>query len=234
VFTPFCICTTTAALYFAPVFKTKTMLRLRHSLIATGILILITILAVYCTPNQNSKDNTLVSTAKTTEEVSVEKGHHLVTAGGCHDCHSPKTLTAFGPKVDSAKMLSGHPADAPLPPINVAALEPGGWINFSPDLTAIVGPWGMSYAANITSDSATGIGAWKEENFVNAMRTGKHMGMENGRPIMPPMPWENLNHLSDNDLKSIFAYLKTTVPVTNRVHEPYSPAEIRQMAKAKK
>jgi mono/diheme cytochrome c family protein len=210
------------------------MLRLKHTIIATGILILITLLAVYCTPNKDAEKTLLVSDAQSKDEVSVERGHNLVIAGGCNDCHSPKTMTAFGPKVDSSKLLSGRPAGAPLPQINPDALVPGNWINFAPDLTAIVGPWGMSYAANITSDSATGIGAWKEENFVNAIRKGKHMGMDNERPIMPPMPWENLNNLSDNDLKSIFAYLQSTVPVNNRVHAPFSPEEVKEMAKGNK
>ena len=116
-----------------------------------------------------------------------------------------------------------------MPTINPEALTPGNWILFSPDLTAFVGPWGLSYSANLTSDSATGIGAWNESNFVNAIRKGKHMGFDNGRPISPPMPWDNYNNLSDNDLKSIFAYLKTTVPISNRVHEPYSPEEVREM-----
>ncbi len=87
----------------------------------------------------------------------------------------------------------------------------------------------MSFAANLTSDSATGIGAWSEPNFVNAIRKGKHMGLDNARPIMPPMPWENYNNLSVSDLKSIFAYLQTTIPITNRVTAPYSPDEVRAM-----
>ena len=156
-------------------------------------------------------------------------GEHLVTICGCHDCHSPKIITEFGPKVDSSKMLSGHPENAPYPKINLDALQPGNWIHFSPDLTTFVGPWGMSFAANLTSDSATGIGAWNESNFVNAIRKGKHMGIDSERPIMPPMPWDNYNNLSDNDLKSIFAYLQTTIPVSNRVHAPYSPDEVRTM-----
>jgi hypothetical protein len=48
------------------------------------------------------------------------------------------------------------------------------------------------------------------------------------------MPWDNYNTLSDADLKSIFAYLKSTVPVSNRVHEPFTPAEVIEMATAKK
>jgi hypothetical protein len=55
------------------------------------------------------------------------------------------------------------------------------------DLTAFVGPWGISYTANLTPDSATGIGAWSEAAFINTIRSGKHLG--NGRDILPPMPW---------------------------------------------
>jgi mono/diheme cytochrome c family protein len=167
------------------------------------------------------------------EEVSAERGKRLVIGGACHDCHSPKLMTPEGPKVDSSRILSGHPADAPVPEIDPKALKPGSWILFAPDLTSFVGPWGLSYAANITSDSATGIGAWSEANFVNAIRTGKHMGMEGGRRISPPMPWDNYNNLTDAELKSIFAYLKTTKPISNRVHEPYSPEEVKELLKKK-
>jgi mono/diheme cytochrome c family protein len=190
------------------------------------------LLAVRCTSSSESEPNTTGTSGKQAQSaVSVERGEYLVTAGGCNDCHSPKNFGPQGPMIDSSRLLSGHPADAPLPKIDVASLKPGGWVNFSPDLTAIVGPWGMSYAANLTSDSATGIGAWAEANFIGAMRKGKHMGADNGRPIMPPMPWENLAKLTDDDLKSIFAYLKSTPPISNRVHEPFTPAEVMDMAK---
>lgn len=185
---------------------------------------------IYCTTNTANERDTKTAATSALTEISVERGHHLVIAGGCHDCHSPKMMTPQGPQVDSSKMFSGHPANAPLPKINLQALEPGNWINFAPDLTTFVGPWGLSFAANITSDSATGIGGWQESNFVNAIRKGKHMGMENGRPIMPPMPWDNYRNLPDNDLKSIFAYLKTTIPVSNRVPQPLTPAEVKEMA----
>jgi cytochrome c553 len=194
------------------------------------------LLAVRCTSGTDEEtDNSLVAGLTEPEpSISIEKGRHLVMAGACHDCHSPKIMTPTGPKVDSSRLLSGHPADAPLPKIDVNALKPGDWIHFSPDLTAFVGPWGMSYAANLTSDSATGIGAWSEANFVGAIRKGKHMGFDKGRPISPPMPWDNYNTLSDDDLKSIFAYLKSTMPVSNRVHEPFTPGEVMKMAKAQK
>jgi hypothetical protein len=199
--------------------------------LAVLLLAAVTAVAVRCTSRQADAAAPVAAMPEPT--VSIERGEHLVIGGGCHDCHSPKIMTPTGPKVDSSRMLSGHPANAPLPEIDLKALKPGEWIHFAPDLTAFIGPWGMSYAANLTSDSVTGIGAWSEANFVNAIRKGKHMGFDNGRPISPPMPWDNYRNLPDDDLKSIFAYLKSTPPVSNRVHEPFSPVEVQELAKTK-
>jgi mono/diheme cytochrome c family protein len=201
---------------------------------AAVVLILgcISLVAIRCNSGTTETKAPVIASASESE-ISVEKGHHLVIAGGCHDCHSPKKMGPHGPMVDSTNMLSGHPANSPLPPIDTSALVPGHWIHFAPDLTTFIGPWGMSHSANLTPDSATGLGAWTESHFLNAIRTGKHMGLDNSRPIMPPMPWDNFNHLPDDDIKSIFAYLKTIMPVSNRVHEPYSPAEVKHMALAK-
>lgn len=192
------------------------------------------VLVIKCSSRTASSAETLEPETIAEAEVSVERGRQLVIGGACHDCHSPKIMTPTGPKVDSSRILSGHPADGPMPPINLDALQPGSWVLFAPDLTSFVGPWGLSFAANITSDSATGIGAWTEANFVNAIRTGRHMGLESGRPISPPMPWDNYNNMSDADLKSIYAYLMSTRPIRNRVHEPYGPEEVRAMARGRK
>lgn len=207
------------------------MLFLKNKPLAViALLTITTIIAVRCTSGKAEPASTPTAPEPA---VSIERGQHLVIGGACHDCHSPKIMTPTGPQVDSSRMLSGHPAGAPLPPIDVTGLQPGSWIHFSPDLTAFVGPWGMSYAANLTADSATGIGAWNEANFVGAIRKGRHMGFDNGRHISPPMPWENYNNLSDDDLRSIFAYLKTVPAVSNRVHEPFTPDEVRAMVKEK-
>lgn len=65
-------------------------------------------------------------------------------------------------------------------------------------------------------------GVWTEELFIQAMRSGKHMGT--GRDILPPMPWFNYAQLSDEDLKAIWAYLGTIPPITNNVPQPIPPA----------
>jgi cytochrome c553 len=151
----------------------------------------------------------------------IANGKKLVAYGACHDCHSPKNFTAKGPEPDMKRALSGHPAGSKLPEIDARAYTPGYWILMSPDLTAFVGPWGVSYAANLTPDDQTGIGLWTEDVFVKAIRTGLHMG--GGRPILPPMPWQLMNAMSDDELKDIFAYLKSLPPIKNPVPAPMDP-----------
>ena len=80
----------------------------------------------------------------------------------------------------------------------------------------------MSYAANLTPDKNTGLGIWDEAMFKQTMRTGKHFGQ--GRPIQPPMPWPALSKMTDDDLKAVFAYLRTIPPVHNQVPEPLAPS----------
>ena len=154
----------------------------------------------------------------------IKRGDYLVTFGGCHDCHSPKVMTPNGPAPDTTRLLSGHPADSPLPPIpaGVVGPAPKQWMAMTnSDLTAWAGPWGVTFAANLTPDKTTGLGGWTTDQFIRTMRTGKHLGV--GRPILPPMPWFNLAALSDADLKAIFAYLRTVKPIQNPVPVPVPP-----------
>jgi len=95
-------------------------------------------------------------------------------------------------------------------------------------LTAWAGPWGVSFAINLTPDKETGIAEWSESSFLQAMRTGKHQGQPNGRDILPPMPWENIKAMTDDDLKAMFAYLRSLAPVKNQVPLPVLPAAAPQ------
>jgi hypothetical protein len=47
--------------------------------------------------------------------------------------------------------------------------------------------------------------------------------MGGGRPIMPPMPWQNLAQLPDEELQAIYTYLRTLKPIRNRVPESVPP-----------
>ena len=90
-------------------------------------------------------------------------------------------------------------------------------------LTAWAGPWGVSFAANLTPDKETGIAEWSEDAFIRSMRTGKHQGQPNGRDILPPMPWEDIKVATEEDLKAIWAYLRSLPPIKNQVPFPVPP-----------
>ena len=135
----------------------------------------------------------------------IERGQYLVKFGGCNHCHTPFVMGPHGPEPDMSRMLSGHPQDLKMP---AAPKLEGAWVwSAAGTNTAFSGPWGISYAKNLTPDAVSGLGIWDEAMFLKTMRTGRHMGVS--RPILPPMPWENLNALNDEDLKAIFAYLRT-------------------------
>lgn len=150
----------------------------------------------------------------------VKRGEYLVNAIGCDDCHSPKKMGQHGPEIDSSLRFSGYPAGRPVPGFDTGTAK--NWILFGGDLTSAAGPWGISFSGNISSDP-TGIGNWTEEQFIRCLREGKWKGLEQGRPLLPPMPWQNFSRLSYEDLRSIFAFLKTTRPVNNTVPQPIPP-----------
>ena len=152
----------------------------------------------------------------------VKRGEMLATFGGCHDCHSPKTMTPQGPVPDPARLLSGYPAGQAVPAIPAGALAQGKWsVMTNDDLTAWVGPWGISFAANLTPDKTTGMGGWTADQFIKTIRNGKHLGV--GRPILPPMPWQGYAALGDAELKAVFAYLRSVKPIQNQVPAPIPP-----------
>lgn len=152
-------------------------------------------------------------------------GEHLVMIAGCHDCHTPKKMTEKGLDFDLTLALSGHPAKLPPPDVNRQEMEKKG-LGVTQTLTAWVGPWGISYAANLTSDS-TGIGTWKESQFFTAIRKGKFKGLETSRDLLPPMPWQTIRYMTDEELSAVFAYLKSTKPIKNVVPPAVPPTSAK-------
>ncbi|GAA4325240.1 diheme cytochrome c-553 [Flaviaesturariibacter amylovorans] len=192
---------------------------MKKTLLSLGAIAFVTLGAlVACNADQKPSEKTegLVVAGATTPSADemIARGRYLVTIMGCGDCHTPKIMTAQGPAPDTAHLLGGHPAQLSVPAPNQEALK--SWVLFSPTLTAYAGPWGVSYAANISSDES-GIGNWSEEQFFRAMREGKYKGLPNGRPLLPPMPWQQFAQATDEDLRAIFSFLKSTQPVANVV-----------------
>ncbi|HSD51501.1 MAG TPA: c-type cytochrome [Candidatus Methylomirabilis sp.] len=155
----------------------------------------------------------------------VERGRYLVTIMGCHDCHTPKVPGPGGaPALDTKRLLSGHPAELPYPTWLPDDLEKRHALALTtPMLTAWAGPWGVSFAANLTPNKETGIAEWSEEAFIRAMRTGKHQGQPNSRDILPPMPWEAFKVATDEDVKAVWAYLRSLPAIKNQVPFPVPP-----------
>jgi mono/diheme cytochrome c family protein len=137
----------------------------------------------------------------------IKRGEYLVATTGCHDCHSPKLDAQM--TLDAGRLLSGRPATTAPPQ------QGTGDARASLDFTAWSGPWGISYAANLTPDAETGIGArYTEAAFIKTIRTGKK---PEGEPLLPPMPWPAFRNMTDEDLKAIYAYLMSLKPVKNFV-----------------
>jgi mono/diheme cytochrome c family protein len=121
----------------------------------------------------------------------VKYGQYLVTAAVCSECHTP--MGQQGP--DFSKMFSG---------------------GFLFDLGFM-----KVTVANITPDSTTGIGAWTEEMFVNKFRNNASDQVVNTRPGRENtiMPWANYGKMTDEDLKAIYAFMRTVKPISNKVEK---------------
>lgn len=205
-------------------------MKIRNLEFSKGLLFVLAFaIAMVACNSKKEVEITQASIAPLSRGEYIIKGAYLVKIGGCNDCHTPKIFTEKGMELDTSRLLSGHPAGEPLPAIDPRALQPGYWVLFNSHSTAAIGPWGLTYSRNLTPHE-TGIKDWQEEFFIKSFRTGKHMGIESGRPIMPPMPWFNLAEAADEDLRAVFHYLKSLKPVDNFVAEPMSPEEVLKMA----
>jgi mono/diheme cytochrome c family protein len=125
------------------------------------------------------------------ESDQVKYGEYLTTMADCATCHSP--LTQHGP--DMSRMFAGG-------------------------YTFDFGTWKVQ-SANITQDSATGIGTWNEERFLmkfTPYREEKNYNFKPGKENTV-MPLSELAGMTDGDLKAIYAYLKTVKPISNKIEK---------------
>ena len=80
--------------------------------------------------------------------------------------------------------------------------------------------FGTFYAPNITPDTLTGIGSWKAEDFIRALKHGRR---PSGGFYYPSFPYRAYSKLSDDDILSMAAYLMSQEPVSMRIPEPETP-----------
>ena len=92
----------------------------------------------------------------------------------------------------------------------------------------LVSKFGTFYVPNISSDENDGIGGWSEAQFVTAVTKGTS---PEGEHLFPAFPYTSFQRMSSNDVRDLFAYIKTLPPVAGKVREdgvPF-PYNIRRM-----
>jgi mono/diheme cytochrome c family protein len=151
---------------------------------------------------------------------AAKRGQYLVTVGGCNDCHTPMKMTPVGPVPDMDRMLSGHPEGQADP---TGTLGKTDMIISGADLTAFTLAFGTVYTRNLTPDK-TGLADWTEAQFIKTLRTGHHQG--DGRALLAPMPWPNFAQMTDDDLKAVWAFLRSIKPIKNTVPDPKVPPQV--------
>ena len=198
-------------------------MRMHHSLLLSGLAI-----ASLCfySCSEKADDSATAEAIETPDyggyESQVAWGEHLVTIGGCNDCHTPKVMTPQGPADDTTRLLSGHPADMPAPDVDRKAMESKGLV-VTATFTAWIGPWGITYSANLTPHE-TGTGTWTEEQFIYAIKQNTSKGLPGSRHLLPPMAMMPVKLMTEDELKAIFAYLRTIKPIENISVQPTPPA----------
>ena len=123
----------------------------------------------------------------------VKRGEYLVETLGCVQCHSP---------VDEQRRA--------LPGMRLA----GG-------LPMRIEPFGSYPTGNLTSDKATGLGDWSDDEIKRVITKGI---LRNGVRLLPyPMDYASYSTMKAEDLSAIVAYLRTVPPVSNKVPPPSRP-----------
>lgn len=154
------------------------------------ILSLILLAGLVCFFACKNSDTSTPSTAGKAQSTGIdaERGRYLVeTVGNCMHCHSQRDFKQFsGPVKEDTKGMGG-----------VAYPR-----------------FGMLYSSNITPDSATGIGAWTDDEIARAITQGIS---KNGDTLFPIMPYYEYNKMCREDVYSIVAYLRTLKPVVNKI-----------------
>jgi len=92
---------------------------------------------------------------------------------------------------------------------------------------AIRSPFGTFYAPNISPDPADGIGRWSEAEFAHAVMRGVSPA---GYHYFPAFPYTSYQHAKREDIRDLFAYLKTLEPLSGKTsdHDVPFPFNIRR------
>lgn len=124
------------------------------------------------------------------ESDTLRYGGYITNAASCIDCHT--------------KQDKGSP---------VQGMEFAGGREFS-------GPGGSVFSANISSDTASGIGSWTREEFINKFKqyaNGYEPHQVKPGEFQTIMPWTMYAQMKDSDISAIYTYLQSIKPIKNKV-----------------
>jgi hypothetical protein len=160
--------------------------------------------------------------AGATQAAIIERGRYLTVLAGCGDCHTPWPVNpaTMQREPDEKMALSGHPASLVMPaPPTLSVTAPWTVTLRANVRTMFYGsPYGTAYAQNLTPDPDTGwLEGWTEQTFIQVIKTGKEKGT--GRTLANPMLYVcwRMAQATDEDLKAIFAYLRSLKAIPNHV-----------------
>jgi mono/diheme cytochrome c family protein len=179
------------------------------TLAITGVLIAIASLINGCSRGNHSGTQSLIAgsaqplTAIDFQPSSarIDRGKYLVEAvAHCFQCHSDVDYKTANGQPRVGRKGAGHD-----------------WADY--DLPFVVAP-------NITPDKETGAGTWDDKTFARAIREG--IGHD-GRRLFPLMPYMNFRQMSDEDLASIIAYIRSIDPVRNELPKTALPDELKSI-----
>lgn len=161
---------------------------------------------------RNSIQSTVEPTSPERRRTSLERGAYLVQLGECLGCHTTTTLSGSpaidmrygGGRLFSVEMGVGSEVES-------ADSKHHGVTDAGAPIVA---------SANITPD-ASGIPYYTEQMFITTIRTGRVAGV---RPLSAAMPWIFFRNMTDDDLRAVFAYLKSLPPVSHTVTNVEAPS----------
>jgi mono/diheme cytochrome c family protein len=166
---------------------------MRRLISLSAFLFMATAATYFTSCNSNASESQANARQDSINKV-VARGEYLaVHVAACIHCHSKRDFSKYaGP--------------------DIAGTEGGGGSKFDHSILDAIP--GVIYSKNITSDSATGIGAWTDAEILRAITQGIN---KNGDTLFPIMPYASFNRMAKDDLLSIIAYIRTLKPIKNIV-----------------
>lgn len=162
--------------------------------IALGVVFFLTLsITAFYSCNNNFSGTPADSQQDSLKQVIARGKYLAIHVAACIHCHSHRDFTKYsGPVILGSEGGGGDRFDSSI-------------------LNAIPG---VIHAANITPDSATGIGTWTDAEVLRAITQGIN---KKGDTLFPIMPYAKFNHMAKSDVMDIIAYIRTLKPISNKI-----------------